>query len=212
MPDLDLLSAYDYPLPETLIAHLPAERRDGSRLMALDRRTGKLRWKTAIGATATAGPAVAAPGGFPVAVYAVSADGMVVCLNPQTGKVGWGRNLREHTGKKVEDVFSTPTVVTTEAPTGSRRVVYIGAQLTNPNNGAKTAAVFRFEDELDEFLCPLPLHQQLLAGVKAHIEIAALRGAHLGPSDDRRRVCKPGLDRRPRRADQTLPLYHRNIY
>ena len=62
--------------------------------------------------------------------------------------VVWGRNLREHTGRKVEDVFSTPTVVTTETPAGSRRVVYVGAQLTNVNNGAKAAAVFRFEDEL----------------------------------------------------------------
>jgi outer membrane protein assembly factor BamB len=124
-----------------------ATSRDGA-VHCLDRRTGKLRWKTGIGATITAGPAVATAGGYPVAVYAVSTDGMMVCLNPQTGKVNWGRNLREHTGREVKDVFSTPTVVTTETPTGSRRVVYVGAQLTNPNNKASTAAVFRFEDEL----------------------------------------------------------------
>ena len=126
-----------------------ATSRDGA-VHCLDRRTGKLRWKTTIGATITAGPAVATAGGYPVAVYAVSTDGMMACLNPQTGKVAWGRDLREHTGRKVEDVFSTPTVVATETPTGSRRVVYIGAQLTNRNNEAKTAAVFRFEDELGE--------------------------------------------------------------
>ena len=126
-----------------------ATSRDGV-VHCLDRRTGKLRWKTTVGATATAGPAVAAPGGFPVAVYAVSADGMVVCLNPQTGKVVWGRNLREHTGKDVEDVFSTPTVVTTDTPSGSRRVVYVGGRLRNRTTEAKAAAVFRFEDELGE--------------------------------------------------------------
>jgi outer membrane protein assembly factor BamB len=124
-----------------------ATSRDGA-VHCLDRRTGKLRWKTGVGATITAGPAVATAGGYPVAVYAVSTDGMMVCLNPQSGKVAWARNLREYTGKDVEDVFSTPTVVTTETPAGSRRVIYIGAQLKNRNNGAKTAAVFRFEDEL----------------------------------------------------------------
>jgi S-adenosylmethionine:tRNA ribosyltransferase-isomerase len=42
MPPLDRLSAYDYPLPEDLIAHVPAERRDGSRLMTLDRASGRI--------------------------------------------------------------------------------------------------------------------------------------------------------------------------
>jgi S-adenosylmethionine:tRNA ribosyltransferase-isomerase len=42
MPDLDRLSAYDYPLPEDLIAHVPADRRDASRLMTLDRNSGAI--------------------------------------------------------------------------------------------------------------------------------------------------------------------------
>lgn len=42
MPDLDRLSAYDYPLPEDLIAHIPADRRDASRLMTLDPNTGAI--------------------------------------------------------------------------------------------------------------------------------------------------------------------------
>jgi S-adenosylmethionine:tRNA ribosyltransferase-isomerase len=42
MPDLDRLSAYDYPLPEDLIAHVPADRRDASRLMTLDPQTGAI--------------------------------------------------------------------------------------------------------------------------------------------------------------------------
>ncbi len=42
MPDLDRLSSYDYPLPEELIAHVPAERRDASRLMTLDPISGEI--------------------------------------------------------------------------------------------------------------------------------------------------------------------------
>jgi hypothetical protein len=57
---------------------------------------------------------------------------------------------REHTKKLVEEVYTTPAVVTEPTPTGSRRVIYTGAMVKNPNNGAKTAAVFRFEDELGE--------------------------------------------------------------
>lgn len=126
-----------------------ATSRDGC-VHCLDRKTGKLRWKTGIGATITAGPAVATNGGMPVAVYAVSTDGMMACLHPQTGKVLWGRNLREHTGKSVEEVYATPVVVTEPTPAGSRRVIYTGAMVKNWNNGAKAAAVFRFEDELGE--------------------------------------------------------------
>ncbi len=42
MPDLNRLSSYDYPLPEELIAHVPAERRDASRLLTLDRSRGAI--------------------------------------------------------------------------------------------------------------------------------------------------------------------------
>ena len=39
----ELLTAdFDYPLPEDLVASRPARRRDGSRLLVLDRRTGAL--------------------------------------------------------------------------------------------------------------------------------------------------------------------------
>src|SRR5579872_7457146 len=59
--------------------------RDGS-VYALDRKSGKLRWKTSIGGAITSAPAVSSTGGVPVAVYAVSREGLAVCLNPHTGK------------------------------------------------------------------------------------------------------------------------------
>jgi S-adenosylmethionine:tRNA ribosyltransferase-isomerase len=41
MPDLSLTSAFQFELPDELIAKHPAEPRDSSRLLRLDRRTGK---------------------------------------------------------------------------------------------------------------------------------------------------------------------------
>ncbi len=46
MPNLDEISAYDYHLPEELIAQVPAERRDESRLMVIDRKTGSISHHT----------------------------------------------------------------------------------------------------------------------------------------------------------------------
>lgn len=40
--DIFLLSSYDYELPEELIAQSPAEKRDNSRLLVMDRKTGEL--------------------------------------------------------------------------------------------------------------------------------------------------------------------------
>jgi outer membrane protein assembly factor BamB len=126
-----------------------ATSRDGA-VHCLDRKTGRLRWKTGIGATITAGPAVATTGGFPVAAYAISTEGLMTCLNPQTGKVAWARDLREETRKLVSEVYTTPEIVVESTPKGSRRVIYTGAMLENVNNRARTAAVFRFEDVLGE--------------------------------------------------------------
>ena len=39
------LSQYKYNLPEELIAHYPAENRDESRLMVVDRKTQKIEHK-----------------------------------------------------------------------------------------------------------------------------------------------------------------------
>lgn len=46
MTNPDLLSTYDYPLPDDLIAKQPLEQRDGSRLMVLDRSAGSITHRT----------------------------------------------------------------------------------------------------------------------------------------------------------------------
>lgn len=43
--DIFLLSSYDYELPEELIAQSPSEKRDMSRLLVMDRKTGELSHK-----------------------------------------------------------------------------------------------------------------------------------------------------------------------
>ncbi|MEZ6043149.1 MAG: tRNA preQ1(34) S-adenosylmethionine ribosyltransferase-isomerase QueA [Planctomycetaceae bacterium] len=43
VPNLDLLSSWQYDLPEELIASRPAARRDGSRLMVVDRNSGQIQ-------------------------------------------------------------------------------------------------------------------------------------------------------------------------
>lgn len=126
--------------------------RDGC-VYALDRKTGKLRWKTGIGGAITSAPAVAASGGVPVAVYAVSREGLAVCLNPHTGGVVWQKPLPgfKWDGQEANGVLSGPAVATTYTQTGSRRAIYVGAMTVDPDNPArKTCAVFRFEDEIGE--------------------------------------------------------------
>ncbi len=127
-----------------------AASRDGY-VYALDRKTGKLRWKTGIGGAVTSKPAVATAGGMPIAVYAVSREGLAVCLNPQTGMILWQKQLPgfQWDGRETNGVLSGPTVVTTLTPTGSKRAIYIGAMTIDPDNPArKAAAVFRFDDEI----------------------------------------------------------------
>src|SRR5207248_275072 len=116
---------------------------------ALGRADGKLRWKRRGGESFAARPAAAAfaNGAATLAVYAVSKDGRAVCLSPADGSMLWSRDLGEAT-KKAVDVISTPVLVSDAS--GARRHIYVGAMLTNRNNQAKTAAVFRIEDAVGE--------------------------------------------------------------
>lgn len=145
-----------YDLPRSVHTNLAADARtvyaacrDGY-LYALDRKSGKLRWKRSLGSTFTAGPAVVsyAGGALTLAVYAVSNEGIVACLNPATGEPVWIREMGTQTGRQVQ-VVSTPAVVPVDAE-GTRRHIYFGAMLTNRNTGGKSAAVFRIEDVVGE--------------------------------------------------------------
>ncbi|MCS7021530.1 MAG: PQQ-like beta-propeller repeat protein [Gemmataceae bacterium] len=126
--------------------------RDGS-VYAVDRRTGRLRWQASIGTAITSQPAVATLGGLPVAVYAVSREGLAVCLHPQTGQPIWQHALPgfQWDGQETSGVLGGPTVVQQLLPQGSRRIIYIGAMTVDPNNpNRRTVAVFRFIDELTD--------------------------------------------------------------
>lgn len=146
-----------YPLPRSVHTGLAgdafsiyAASSDGY-LYTFDRKTGQLRWKSGIGSSISSTPAVATSGGMPVAVYAVSLEGVLSCLNPQTGKISWQKALPgfQWDGRGENGVLGGVAVVTTPTPTGSKRAIYIGAAIGDPNNPVrKTAAVFRFEDEI----------------------------------------------------------------
>jgi outer membrane protein assembly factor BamB len=150
-----------HPLPRSVHTGLAADAfsvyagcRDGF-VYALDRKTGKLRWRAGIGSAVMSAPAVAESGGFPVAVYAVSREGRVFCLNPQTGAElwSWQKPLPGYAwaGRDANNVMCTPLVVTAPTATGSRRTIYIGAMLVDEfNPDKKTVAVFKFEDVIGE--------------------------------------------------------------
>jgi len=143
------------PLPKSVHTGVAADAfsvyvgcRDGF-VYALDRKSGKLRWKVGIGGAVLSCPTVATSGGFPVAVYAVSQEGLMVCLNPQTGTVNWQKMLPGFVwdGKPEGGVMCSPVVVTTPTATGSTRTIYVGAMTVTPR---KTVAVFKFEDVIGE--------------------------------------------------------------
>jgi outer membrane protein assembly factor BamB len=96
----------------------------------LDRRTGKLRWKTSLGSPVVATPAVdACPScGHSAAVYAVAIGGQVCCLDPYTGKVHWSF---DDLMKLDPLLVSSPAVAVTHTPEGDRRRIYFGAALNN---------------------------------------------------------------------------------
>lgn len=150
-----------YPLPKSVHTGVAADAfsvyagcRDGN-VYALDRATGKLRWRAGVGSAMMSAPAVAAVGGFPVAVYAVSREGRVCCLHPQTGAKLWSWEDKplpgyNWLGRDENNIMCTPLVVTTPTATGSRRTIYIGGLRTDPNPAVRHVAVFKFEDVIGE--------------------------------------------------------------
>ncbi|HVK17764.1 MAG TPA: PQQ-binding-like beta-propeller repeat protein [Fimbriiglobus sp.] len=143
-----------YDTPKSVHTALVADARsvyaackDGS-VYALERATGKLRWRRSLGSALTAGPAVAtyAGGALTLAVYVVSREGLAACLNPADGGIYWTRDLGVQTGREVQ-VFSTPVVLS--LGDGARRELLFGAMLTGRNTGARYAAVFRIEDVVE---------------------------------------------------------------
>jgi outer membrane protein assembly factor BamB len=151
-----------YPLPKSVHTGLVADAftvyagcRDGL-VYAIDRKSGKLRWRVGIGSSVMCAPAVAESGGFPVAVYAVSREGRVFCLNPQTGAENWSWQNKplpgyNWAGNEGNNIMCAPLVVTTPTATGSKRTIYIGAmQVKEFDSNARTVAVFKFEDVIGE--------------------------------------------------------------
>lgn len=86
--DLDHLAAYDYALPETLIAQHPCSPRDESRLLVVDRNSGRCEHRT-----------------FKDLVQYLSADDLMIANNTQVFRARLlGHRLLEHDtpGGKVE--------------------------------------------------------------------------------------------------------------
>ncbi len=150
-----------YPLPKSVHTGLAADAfsvyagcRDGN-VYAIDRKSGKLRWRAGIGSAVMSAPAVASSGGFPVAVYAVSREGRACCLHPQTGAKLWAWEEKplpgyNWFGQEGNNIMCTPLVVTTPTATGSKRTVYIGGLRTDPNPNVRHVAVWKFEDVIGE--------------------------------------------------------------
>lgn len=143
-----------YELPKSVHTEMAADLRtiyacckDGT-VYAVDRASGRLRWKRPLGTAFAAGPAIAthAGGAATVAIYAVSMEGRVACLNPANGELFWERDLAEISGKNVQ-ILSTPVVANHP---GGKRTLYVGGKTENRNNGERLATIFRLEDFVDD--------------------------------------------------------------
>ncbi len=122
--------------------------RDGC-VYAFHRGNGQMRWRASIGSAITSAPAIATINGWPIAVYAVSREGVAVCLNPHTGDLIWQHPLPGFVwdGQETTGIFSGPTVIQT--PDGLKRTIYIGGMtIDRANPLRKRAAIFQFVDSL----------------------------------------------------------------
>jgi outer membrane protein assembly factor BamB len=95
----------------------------------LDRKEGVLRWKTDLGSPVLASPFLA-EGGRGSSLYTVSSDGLLNCLDPNTGAVGWTFDVAQDARQKAM-VFSSPMVVVREGSKGESRLIYFGCGLND---------------------------------------------------------------------------------
>jgi len=114
--------------------------RDG-HCYCVDRKTGKERWKAALGSPVIAAPVLARSprDGSTQGVFAVGSEGLVVCLDPRTGNADWRFTELE---KSSPLLISTPAVRVTDVGKGFERRLYFGACF----DGLATAAVYFLQD------------------------------------------------------------------
>jgi len=122
--------------------------RDGW-LYALDRGTGKRRWRFDYGTPLTTGTAVATytKAKLSLAVYSAHPAGRVQAHDPLTGKVFWARAVDQFSNR-VAEILAPPTVDKSDG--WGTREVFVPVTLTNKNNRDTRAAVVRFVDKLVE--------------------------------------------------------------
>src|SRR5207248_1480234 len=120
--------------------------RDG-HCYCLDRKTGKQRWKAAMGSPVIASPVLvrSGQGGKTLSVFVIGSEGRVACLEPQTGKADWVFSELE---KAAPLLISTPAVAVTASAKGAERRFYFGACF----DGLATPALYSLQDFL-----PAPL-------------------------------------------------------
>lgn len=122
--------------------------RDGW-LYALDRGTGKRRWRFDYGIPLTTGTTVAnyTKAKLSLAVYSAHPAGRVQAHDPLTGKVYWARAVDQFSDRLAE-IMGPPTVDKSDG--WSTREVFVPVTLKNKNNNDTRAAVVRFVDKLVE--------------------------------------------------------------
>ncbi len=99
----------------------------------LDRKEGGLRWKTDLGSPVLASPFLT-EGNSGAYLYVVSSDGLMNCLDPETGAIGWTFDVAQDARQRAT-VFSSPTVLVRGGQKGESRLIYFGCGLNNFTRG-----------------------------------------------------------------------------
>jgi outer membrane protein assembly factor BamB len=102
--------------------------RDGT-VYALDRRTGRLKWKRFLASPVVTTPTLDVPPGKDMAarVYVAVDGGLLCCLDAANGKPVWEHDLAAKEESAVQ-MFSTPFLAVSGE--GKERKLYVGATLT----------------------------------------------------------------------------------